>query len=274
MFDIREVDWNKAWKDGRGARTGPARDERFWNERAPEFAKAAGETKFAEEFLTIMEPRMHWRVLDMGCGSGTLAIPLAKQVNNVTAVDFSPQMLAILKGRCKELGIGNIKAVQGRWEDDWEAMGIGMHDVAIASRSLVSDDLRGALLKLDAIVRERVYIVATVGDGPYDRRMFETIGRTFRYRPDYIYLYNLLYQMGIFAEVNFICTVHDKAYASPSAAFDSVLWMFDRLSAEEEKLLRVYLTKNLVCLDGKWSLSYRHVTRWAVIWWTKENIRP
>ena len=126
-----------------------------------------------------------------------------------------------------------------------------------------------ALLKLDGIARERVYIITTVGDGPYDRRMFEAIGRPLPHRPDYIYPYNLLYQMGILAEITFIVNPMDKTFASPEDAFDSVAWMFDRLSSSEERMLRSYLQENLVCRAGRWSLSYNQVIRWAVIWWTK-----
>jgi SAM-dependent methyltransferase len=270
MVDVREVDWNQVWKERRACSTSHRNDERFWDERAPSFAKAASETKYAEKLLNIIKPQAHWQVLDMACGAGTLTVPLAMQVKIITAVDFSHSMLAILNERCRTDGISNIRSIQGRWDDDWEALGIGRHDVAIASRSLVSDDLRGSILKLDGIARERVYIIATVGDGPYDRRMFEAIGRPLPYRPDYIYPYNLLYQMGIFAEVNFINNPMNKTFASPEDAFNSVVWMFHGLSLREEEMLRSYLNENLVCRGGQWSLSYNQVIRWAVIWWTKE----
>ena len=269
MFDVREVDWNQAWKEGRTDSPPHGQDEKSWNKRAPSYSKAASETQYAETLFDIMKPQAHWQVLDMACGGGTLAVPLAKRVQMVTAVDFSPHMLAILNGRCRTEGIENIRTIQGRWDDDWQALGIGRHDVAIVSRALVAEDLQGSLLKLDGIAREQVYIITTVGDGPYDRRMFEAIGRPLPYRPDYIYPYNLLYQMGIFAEVSFIENPQNNTFASPNEAFDAVLWMFDGLSSREAELLRSYLKENLVCRDGRWSLSYNQVTRWAVIWWKK-----
>jgi len=269
MIDINTVDWNQVWRERRAARTARARDEQFWNQRAPSFAKAAAETGFAEEFLAIMKPRPHWRVLDMACGGGTLAIPLAGQVASITAVDFSSRMLAILEEQCREKAITNIRTIRGRWEDDWEELGIGLHDVAIASRALVSDDLHGSILKLDRIARERVYLVSTVGDGPYDRRMFEAIGRPLDSGPDYIYVYNLLYQMGIFAEITFILNPNDKTFASPDEALHSSLWMFGSLDRREEELLRSFLAKKLVDCGGRWALPYPRMVRWAVISWPK-----
>jgi SAM-dependent methyltransferase len=271
MFDVREVDWNQVWKEGRTVSVPHRQDEQSWDERAVSYSKAASETQYADAFIAIMQPRAHWQVLDMACGGGTLAVPLARHVQRVTAVDFSQHMLAILNKRCHEKGIENIKTIQGRWNDDWQELGIGRHDVAIVSRALVADDLRGSILKLDGIARERVYIITTVGDGPYDRRLFEAIGRPLPYRPDYIYPYNLLYQMGIFAEITFINTPMQKTFSQPEEAFDAVSWMFRQLTVNEEKLLRSYLGEHLVCRDGKWSLSYQQMIRWAVIWWKKES---
>ena len=269
MFDVKQVDWNQAWKEGRVKSAIFRQDQQSWNDRAPSYAKVASESRYAEKILDIMKPLPHWHVLDMACGGGTLAVPLARHVEMITAVDFSNPMLAILNRRCQDNGINNIRTIQGQWDDDWEALGIGSHDVAIASRCLVSEDLRGSLLKLDRIARERVYIVTTVADGPYDRRMFEAIGRPLANRPDFIYPYNLLYQMGILAQVNFIDNHVNKAFTSPEEVFDSVCWMFDRLSGREEELLKSYVQGNLVCRDGKWALAYEHVTRWAVLWWVK-----
>lgn len=269
ILDLREIDWNQAWREGRKSATSPVRDEKFWDNRASSYAQAASETGYAEKFLAIMNPRAHWQVLDMACGGGTLAIPLANRVKAVTAVDFSSSMLAILQKRCQDLGIDNIRPLKGSWEDDWDALGIGLHDVAIASRSLVADDLRGSLVKLDRVARERVYLVMTVGDGPHDRRMFEAIGRPLHPRPDYIYAYNLLYQMGIYPEVAFIHNEDAKTFADPEEAWNASQWMFHRLSRTEEDKLRSFILHHLVCRDGKWSFDYRRVVRWAVIWWTK-----
>ena len=269
MIDINNVDWSQVWRERRATRTARTRDEQFWNERAPSFAKAASETDFAAEFLAVMKPQPHWRVLDMACGGGTLALPLAGHVESITAVDFSARMLAILEEQCRERGIANIRTIRGRWEDNWDKLGIGPQDVAIASRALVSDDLRGSILKLDRIARERVYLVSTVGDGPYDRLMFEAIGRPLDSGPDYIYVYNLLYQMGIFAEITFIRNPNNKTFADPDEALRSSLWMFGSLDRREEELLRSFLAKKLVDCGGRWALPYPRMVRWAVISWPK-----
>jgi len=269
-IDVRLIDWNRVWQARRAERSSPKRDADFWNGRAASFAKATAGSDFSDRFLAIVNPKSHWNVLDMGCGSGTLAVPLAKSVASVTAVDLSGEMLALARARCEAEGIDNVTILQGRWEDNWNELGIGVHDVAIASRSMVADDLRGSVLKLDAIARNRVYIVTVVGDGPYDRRLFEAIGKPLNVGPDYIYNYNMLYQMGIPANVAFIEETRNRTYSDPEEAFASVQWMFfGGLNSLEEEKLRAYVRAHLVFHNG-WRFSYDKVVRWAVIWWEKE----
>lgn len=270
VIDIRSIDWNRAWRVRSSGRSSQKRNADFWDGRAPSFAKDRGEASYADHLLSLMNPQREWTVLDMGCGGGTLAIPLAKSVSSVTAVDVSREMLALVRARCEDAGISNVTTLQGRWEDDWEKVGIGTHDVALASRSMVAEDLRASVLKLDRIARKGVYIVTMVGDGPFDRRLFDAIGRPLNPGPDYIYNYNMLYQLDILANVAFIEESRTRAYDTCETACASVQWMFGELSSVEEERLRTYVRENLVFGDGGFKFSHDMKIRWAVLWWEKE----
>ncbi|OPY72653.1 MAG: ubiquinone/menaquinone biosynthesis methyltransferase [Syntrophorhabdus sp. PtaU1.Bin058] len=269
MKDVRAIDWNNVWKNARMQRTTPVRSPSFWNKRAPSFAENSLKKGYAEAFVKIVNPRKTWSVLDMACGAGILAVPFARHVRSVTAVDFSEAMLERLQERCRETGISNIRILKASWEDNWSKAGIGLHDVAIASRSLVVDDLRHAVMKLNNIARKRVYISTIVDDGPYDRRIFDAVGRKLDAGPDYIYNYNLLYQMGIHANVCFITEDYQKTYGDRYEALDSARWMVGDMTPEEEKRYVDHFDKHLVCYAGRWVLDYRRTIRWAVIWWDK-----
>jgi len=270
----RTLDWNELWREAAARRWPDLRERaKYWDKRAPSFARR-GPSLYARTFVGLMAPQPHWSVLDVGCGTGTLAIPLAPLVARVTAMDFSRAMIERLLRDCREAGIQNVRALHAGWEDDWDAAGIGVHDVAIASRSLVVEDLEAAIRKLDRAARRRVCIVAPAGDGPLDRRTVEAVGRPFRRNPDYIYVYNLLHQMGIHADVTMIKVEDERAFGSQEEALAFYRMLLEDLDGAEEARLRTYLSEQLVGQDGKWRLPGADVGRWALIQWEKEELRP
>ena len=220
-----------------------------------------------------MSIRPDWTVLDMACGGGTLAVPLAPFVKKITAVDFSENMLSIVRSRCEEKGITNVSTIHGRWEDDWVSLGIGQYDIAIASRSLIGDNTQSLIEKLNNVASRQVYISVASGDGPADLRLLEAAGRSFPMGHDYIWYCNLLYDMGIRAQVAFIREDHPNVWDSHEAAFEEQLWMFrDRdITEEEEESVRSYLKEHLSLIGGRWQLPYERRWYWAVMWWTKKG---
>lgn len=266
----RTVDWDKLWKE-HWKRDEIHRSPQFWDNRAPSFAKHVSESDYSEQFLSIMQPEKDWTVLDVGCGAGTLAIPLASRVRKVTAVDFSPVMIDLLRNECRNNRVDNITPVLGSWEDDWTDLGVGTHEVAIASRSMSVEHPRTAIEKLLTIATRRIYIAAPVGSGPFDARLFEAVGRVLHPQPDYLYLYNILDQMNVSADVTFIMTNRNKTYDSREAAYASLLWMFPDISEREEQSLKAFLAKHLVADGSHLRFDYDRTVRWAVIWWNLHN---
>jgi len=56
-------------------------------------------------------------LLDLACGPGRLAIPLASRFREVWAVDIEPEMIAVGRGIAARRGITNIRWQTGRAED-------------------------------------------------------------------------------------------------------------------------------------------------------------
>jgi SAM-dependent methyltransferase len=269
-LDIREIDWNRICWETRKQKSSPSATTEYWDKRAPAFARNSSKSDYSVKFLRMLEVKPHWTLLDVGCAAGTLAIPLAERVKQITAMDISGKMLALLRERCAKLNISSIQTVQGAWEDDWNALGIGEHDVALASRSLITEDFESALAKLNKAARKRVYVSTIVGDGPHDRRIYRALGRKLNPGPDYIYLCNLLYRMGIRANVNFITYQERNSYDSPEDAFTILSSKMEITAPEEADILQAFLKEHLVCNEGKWIMSYPRKICWAVIWWDKE----
>ncbi|MDR3089770.1 MAG: class I SAM-dependent methyltransferase [Desulfobulbaceae bacterium] len=264
-----DIDWNAAWQQARSCGKEKRDKKGYWNKRADSFADHVKTSPYAASFLRLLEPLPDWSVLDVGCGAGTLALPLAPLVKRITAIDLSERMIELLGETCHRDQLTNIDARVVGWEDDWNLAGIGAHDVAIASRSLVVDDLRTAILKLESKAR-RLFVSSLVDDGPFDRRIFEAIGRDLNRGPDYIYLYNLLYQMGVRAEIRFVENSEGKKiYRDLDEAVDNALWMIDAITPEEHERLRRWFEKNLRKTTDGWRLDRQHRVRWAVISWER-----
>ena len=242
-------------------------DLEFWEKRSPSFAEHAGKTRYPNEFLKLMRLAPDYTVLDMGCGGGALAIPLAAKVKKVTAVDFSPNMLAIVADICRKRNITNIETIFGEWDSDWVALGIGKYDIAIASRSLRAENSAPYIRKLANAARRQVFISAPEGSGPLDTRLLEFAGRETAAKPDYRGLMDVLNGMGIRANLSFIDENLINHWQSFDEAVEAHKWMFFGTTRQEEEKLHLYLEQNLVRKNGMVQLTYERTCRWAVMWW-------
>jgi len=206
------VDWRQAWIERENVRKLPD-DVRVWNERSKDYAKNAGISPYTSTFLEYLLPESGSSILDVGCGSGTLAIPLARQGHTVFAVDFSTGMLNALKDAVEKEDLAGIHCLQldfnAPWSE-WEAVGITSDcvDIAIASRSTIVKNLWAAFEKLERAARSRVAITIATEYGPRGTKYLgESIEGGSPYIPDHIYAINILMQMGRYPTLRYIDSV-------------------------------------------------------------------
>ena len=90
---------------------------------------------FSEAGLSRLEFDRETQIVDIACGPGTTALPLAPQVASVTCVDFSAAMLDELRAKAKLQGATNIVTC----EADGQALPFdsGSFDVAISMFGLM-----------------------------------------------------------------------------------------------------------------------------------------
>ena len=69
-----------------------------------------------DALLALARPGETW--LDIGAGAGRYALPIATVVRQVIALDPSSSMLGALRDGAARAGIGNVRAVGGRWPPD------------------------------------------------------------------------------------------------------------------------------------------------------------
>lgn len=267
-MNYRDIDWNELWLAEQKGKSYKRKKKKDWNLRAASFAKRSADSDFSTLFLEKMNPEQGWSVLDVGCGPGTLAIPLAERGLQVTALDSSEGMLEQLQLRVQETAVTSITKVHASWTDSWQDLGLKKHDVAIAARSLAVTNLRAGLEKLNRFATEKVFVADRVGSGPFDPDLFAAIGRDFEPGPDFVFTVNILFQMGITPQIDYLEFDQKRTYLNYQDAYDAVIWMVDDLTAAEEKKISGYVAGRLhENNDGTVTFTRRTPVKWAFISW-------
>jgi SAM-dependent methyltransferase len=94
-------------------------ERRYTGERAAAFARASDVADPRDPFLRRVRRRLTPKstVIDVGAGAGRYALALAPEVEIVTAVDPSGDLLEFLDAEARRRGIANVRTVHARWED-------------------------------------------------------------------------------------------------------------------------------------------------------------
>lgn len=268
-----DIDWTTLRANALKKKGWQKKDHKQWDDRARSFAGRNKSTTYVSLFLSQLPLTGEMTVLDVGSGPGTLAIPIAKKVKKVTAIDFSKGMLDTLNELAQAENTLNIKTICCAWEDDWTEKNIQPHDIAIASRSMGVKELEPAIRKIDAFATGYVFLSDRIGSTPFEEGAFRALGRPFTTGPDYIYTLNTLYTLNIHPNVTVLNLERDVTFTSIEEAIQSYSWMFPDITARELRALRQYITGMIVNSEGD-RVTVRRDTppRWAMIWWQKNAL--
>ena len=255
----------------------------YWNKRAATFTRDAT-SDYERWLLDLLALEAGEEVLDMGCATGTLAVPLARAGHRVHGCDFAEAMLAILEERAAAEKLP-ITSHLLAWEDDWEEAGLGKDsvDVAFASRSLMSGDVSACVRKLDAVARSRAAIVVPDSLLPSrDPRLLTYLGRSAR-RPRVVReVTRTLASLGrnpIFATTR---TFRPMRFSSVDEARSDLRRLAgpEPFTAREQRLFDAYAAQHFVREDaatasekagGQWVLDYPLPVAWVFIGWRTDG---
>lgn len=278
MNPLKDIDWNEVWKNQmiENHRSSPGRDcariwegresaLRFWNmcrEERSRIDKTVWETEVTRES----------RVLDIGAGPGTLAIPFSEKVSEVTAVEPADGMCTVMREKMAEFGRKNIAIVQKRWEDVNVDKDLNPpYDVVIASFSLGMLDIRAAIEKMMQATSKFIYLYHFAGETSWDRQWKvlwpKLHGRDYEPGPKCDVLYNVLYQMGIYPHVRPFLLEHNQKFLTLDEAVAALAPQAQIKTEEQREILREYLDgallrENRALLQPGSSIRVK-------IWWEK-----
>lgn len=281
MYDISTIDWNEAWKTMDREKHSKAEfrscTERWSDrERCRKFNQKVQKEnwKTSWERIHAMKITPTSRVLDIGAGPGTLAIPLSGIVRDVTAIEPSIEMLGCLHENIRQREIRNIRVIQKRWEDIEPGMDLdGPYDVVVAAYSLGVQDLRAALEKMERVSGKYVYIFWFADMMSSRHRNYLEIWEDLfgipepdRRMPNIIF--NLLHQMGIFVNVEISRTEHVTRFSSMEEAIADQRNVLNLKDDRQVAVLTRYLRKTMKQENGQYILKGKSCD--SKMWWEKE----
>jgi len=248
-----DPDWNEIWKlrqerhESSKLADDPSHD---WNKKEnAERYDANARSMYDDRVKTTiasLDINRNSRVLDIGAGPGTLAIPLAPLVKEITAVEPGAGMVEILKKRAEQQGIRNIISVQKTWEDIELSRDLtGPYDIVIASLSLTMHDIREALAKMDTAASDSVHLFWFV-DMPFWERMYAELWEPLHGNPYYSgpkadCLFGVLYQMGIYPDVTMLPLSKEYRFGNREEMLAFFRKRFGAETPEQEQLVDTYI---------------------------------
>ncbi|WP_213662226.1 class I SAM-dependent methyltransferase [Stutzerimonas stutzeri] len=261
-MSLDDIDFAERYRQHLRRSARPSKPPSAWDKRAAELAGKPLGGAYTEAFIRLMDLSGARSLLDIGCGPGTLCLPLAAQFERIYALDYSPGMLACLQARLDESGVDNVQPLQCAWEDDWSA--VPVCDILIASRSGLVEDLDAALEKIHRHTRLRAYMTQLAGGHFIDPAIARLLGREQASVPDYIYTLNLLHQRGIHPRLDYIELPSRLAGCATFEEFaERVAWSLGPLDdVQRESLAGWYHA------DPERARQGGAPMRWAFIGWT------
>ncbi|TQD23832.1 class I SAM-dependent methyltransferase [Methanolobus vulcani] len=274
---VIDVDWSDVWIEQmkKHLECGNKKEcASIWEEK--ESAKQFWEMSLrnnqqrARDVISGLNITPESRVLDIGAGPGTLAIPISEKVKHVTAVEPSNGMIEVLEDNMADYSRGNISIIRKKWEDiDIEKDLDGPYDVIIASFSLGMPDIRKAIEDMLAVASGYIYLYWFAGNTSWDEHSIEIWpklhGTEYYITPKCDVLYNVLYQMGIYPNMETFTLGRTETYATLDEAVDNLSSHFSLKNNDQKKILEQYLEKKLKKENGNYIYDAR--SRRVKIWW-------
>jgi 2-polyprenyl-3-methyl-5-hydroxy-6-metoxy-1,4-benzoquinol methylase len=241
----------------------------YWDRRARRYHDSTKNTvandPFFNKLRSVITPQIS--VLDVGAGSGRFALALAPLVKQVIAVEPNTPMLEYLRQDAAALNITNISYSQNTWQDASDEL---QADIVICSHVLYPiRDIVPFVAKLQNAARQRCYIYmrATPIDALTAHLWHHFHGDERCYPPGYIHALDVLFEMGIYANVEVVSLPASLRYPSLDVAVEELSELLILPSDEKTREeLRDLLADWLVERDGMLVPPPRDIAC-AIIWW-------
>ena len=270
------IDWNNIWNKVNGAniKCGAYGEcASIWEskEQARAFLKNSIENPGRVHHIIESLPLSpDYRVLDIGSGPGTVAVPIAGRVGHVTAIEPSPGMAGVMEEYAAESGVKNLSIVNKCWEDiDLSADLEGSYDLVVASYSLGMQDLGESIKMMCEVSSKWIYLFWISGNPSWEKGLVnlwpKLHGKDFNCSPQADIIYNILYSMGIYPNMKVSRLQNLNRFPDLDFAVSQYSSVYNIQNSEQEEILRGYLNKNLIKTEDGYELPETNMC--TAIWW-------
>lgn len=204
-------------------------------------------------------------VLDIGAGMGAYALEMARCCSKVTALDNSPECIAVIEDKLARSEISNVATQLISWEEFYPDE---KFDVSFSSMCPAICNLE-ELCRMEAMTKRSCCLIA-VTRGSYDKhrmRMIKELELKHKggITTEALHYMNVLYLLG--RQPNVRCITRASSYSIPVEAFCeqyvNYFPIFGMSKEESEHYLNRYVEENAV--DG--SIEEKSLHNLAVITW-------
>lgn len=261
-----DIEWGEYWRERL-----EGKKNKDWDKAAPGFYKRTHKEDYNTALFDLLILDEDDTVLDVGCGEGSITVPLSRKVKKVIGLDSSTKMLEYLEKRASQNNADNIETILKPIEEiKYEE--IGDVDVVVCSRSLNAImPIEDVLGELNRIANKYVFITIFGPENKKIERDFDKeLGKQTEDFPDYNYFFNILFNIGIYANIQRFDLQNYREYESIEEAMDNGKFRLDLYDDEEKELLKEYLERVLT-YDSKTKKYYnvKDKADWIMVWWKK-----
>ncbi len=279
------IDWeaiyNQPWAGRTPGDKGKGNVE-YWNKRAGNFAKKAHHPENrlnAEKLLDRFVWSKNETVLDIGAGPGSFAIPLARRVSKVLALDVATEMLTALAQQAQQEGVNNITTHVDSWLEA-PADVVSGFDTMICFNALGCAALKedgtchmGKAIAKMAVAARRGMVLVPLADLPVDKPLLQALNMPFTSsrRERVALLFHIMVREGLLPDVEIISRPFFWAFASLAEGVDVIGHRIGiENDAERCALLHQHLQER-VETDGD-TLILQYPVPQALFKWVREDL--
>ena len=206
--------------------------------------------------------------LDVGAGCGALALPLARRMESVTALEPTTAMTRALRATAASAGLTNVTVIEAAWGEE----PIERHDLVLCAH--VGGLLSGKspfLGEVARVARRWVTLIRDTQVAPREDKFFFSelypalLGRPYLHRCDAEDTLGALRRLGIRPTVTVIEYSSDQPFTDLEEACDFWMTYLGLEGDGPRAYLRAFLRERLVRRGGEWTAPFRKTA--AVITW-------